>query len=562
MSGVPARAPFEAAPAAPHSRGPLATAHRGHVERHRENTLPAIRAAIEAGADFVEIDVRLTRDRHVVLLHDETLERLWNDPRHIAAVHWTEAAALGSGDARIPLLADALDAVAGTGSVLVIDMDEPGPAVPSVAVVHAHAESARAAGREAARVAWCGSLEAMTRIRDLDPHASVWLPWNRRDLPPQQLLDRLRPTAVNSDHAVLSRALVDAVHASGALMTCWTVDSAESMRWALALGADAVTTNRLSVLQSVIAEGPAAWAAAQPPRRLAGDELLVAATVAYELGQWALEHTRAAALGTVRTKANAADHVTDVDLAVEQHVREVISARLPGHTVVGEEFGGAPEPGVPCWYVDPVDGTANLANGMPWTAFSLALAIDREPLVAVVADVWRGQVFSAVAGYGAEVDGALLRLAPSQSPAPQQQAGPGAPHESTLAGTVVATELLGHAAWPGFGAFLSALTDRFCTLRVMGSGTLALAGVALGRGSGSVIARFSPIDHLAAALLVREAGGMLLDEQGRETVWPSSGGVMAVRPEQADELHEVWAEALRAGQEDARSGNAQVPGVG
>ncbi|WP_344299063.1 inositol monophosphatase family protein [Sinomonas flava] len=559
---MPARAPFEVRTGAPSAHGPFATAHRGHVERHRENTIAAVRAAVEAGADFVEIDVRVTRDGHVVLLHDATLERLWNDPRHIADIDWAEAAGLGDGDCRIPLLADALDAVAGTPSVLVIDMDEPRPAEASVAVVHAHAEAAARAGREAARVAWCGNLEAMTVIRDLDADACVWLPWNRRDLPPGELLERLRPAAVNSDYAVLSPALVDAAHAAGALMTCWTVDSADGMRWALALGADAITTNRLSLLHRVIAEAPETWAAAQPPRHLAGDELLAAAAVAHELAQWAIDHTRAAALGTVRTKANAADHVTDVDLAVERHVREIISARLPGHLVVGEEFGGAPEPGVPCWYVDPVDGTANLANGMPWTAFSLALAIDREPLVAVVADVWRGHLYSAVAGYGAEADGTRLHLAPGQSQAPTEHDGDAAAQASTLAGTVVATELLGHEPWPGFDGFLAALSARFSTLRVMGSGTLTLAGVAVGRGAGSVIARFSPIDHLAAALLVREAGGTLLDEQGRETAWPESGGIMAARPDQAAELHAVWSAALRAGRERSRTVAVEAPRVG
>jgi fructose-1,6-bisphosphatase/inositol monophosphatase family enzyme/glycerophosphoryl diester phosphodiesterase len=560
MSTMPAPAPSEAGTGALRARGPLATAHRGDVEQHRENTIAAVRAAVEAGADFVEIDVRVTRDGRVVLLHDATLERLWSDPRDIADIDWAEAAGLGEGDTRIPLLADALDAVAGTLSMLVIDMDEPRPAEASVAVVRAHTEAARAAGREAARVAWCGNLHAMTAIRDLDPEASVWLPWNRRDLPPAELLERLRPAAINSDYAVLSPALVDAAHAAGALMTCWTVDSADGMRWALALGADAITTNRLSVLRGVIAEGPEAWAAAQPPRHLASDELLAAAAAAHELAQWAIDHTRGAALGTVRTKANAADHVTDVDLAVERHVREVISARLPGHLVVGEELGGAPEPGVPCWYVDPVDGTANLANGMPWTAFSLALAIDREPLVAVVADVWRGHVFSAVAGYGAEADGTRLRLA--SGPAPTEHDGGTSGSASTLAGTVVATELLGHEPWCGFDGFLAALSTRFSTLRIMGSGTLALAGVAVGRGAGSVIARFSPIDHLAAALLVREAGGILLDEQGRETAWPESGGIMAARPEQAGELHDVWAEALRSAREGAHSATTQAHHVG
>ncbi|MFD3676623.1 glycerophosphodiester phosphodiesterase, partial [Streptomyces sp. NPDC058613] len=54
-----------------------AVGHRGDPYRVRENTLPSIRSAFTRGADAVEIDVRLTRDGVPVLLHDETLQRLW-----------------------------------------------------------------------------------------------------------------------------------------------------------------------------------------------------------------------------------------------------------------------------------------------------------------------------------------------------------------------------------------------------------------------------------------------------------------------------------------------------
>ncbi|MEU8224827.1 inositol monophosphatase [Kribbella sp. NPDC048915] len=254
--------------------------------------------------------------------------------------------------------------------------------------------------------------------------------------------------------------------------------------------------------------------------------------MAQELAEWANEFTRSADLGDVRTKADAADFVTAVDLAVEKHVREVIAERLPGHLVVGEELGGSARSGVPCWYVDPVDGTANLANGVPWTAFSLALAVDREPLVAVVGDVWRGQVFAAAAGQGASLDGRPLELA----------GGP----DTGLEGTIVSTELLNQSPWPGMDVFVAGLRDSFCTTRVMGSGTLSLAGPAAGRGAGAVIERYSPIDHLAAALVVREAGGVLLDDDGVETVWPESGGILAARPEHAAALYALWSTARRS----------------
>ena len=54
-----------------------AIAHRGEPVGHRENTLPAFEAAVALGADMVEIDLRRTRDGAIVVLHDQTLERLW-----------------------------------------------------------------------------------------------------------------------------------------------------------------------------------------------------------------------------------------------------------------------------------------------------------------------------------------------------------------------------------------------------------------------------------------------------------------------------------------------------
>jgi hypothetical protein len=89
-----------------------------------------------------------------------------------------------------------------------------------------------------------------------------------------------------------------------------------------------------------------------------------------------------------------------------------------------------------------------------------------------------------------------------------------------------------------------ALTERFCTLRVMGSGTLTLLGPAAGRGSAAVVHRFSPIDHLAAVLIAHEAGAEVWDEAGRPSLFPAYGGVMVAAPGVADELFGAWHMAL------------------
>ena len=566
----------------------LVTAHRGDSSRYRENTLPAIRSAIEAGADFVEVDVRRTRDGEVVLLHDRTLERLWDLRRDISELDYASVARLGSGEERIPLLREALDLFHATGSTLLVDMDEADPAAAAYNVVSS-------AGVD---VAWCGDLEGMRTIRMLDGGARLWLPWDHRRPPSAAELAELAPEFVNSEYVVLSRDFVDAVHGLGAKISCWTVDEDAAMAWVLGLGVDAVTTNRLGQLQRTVARrasqpDPAATAAkpgtpagttqtafpVRPGSRLTGAELAEALEVAHALGEWAIEFTRTADRGNISTKANPADLVTEVDVAVERHVRAVISERFPEHDLVGEELGGAARPGIPCWYLDPVDGTTNLANSIPWTAFSLALAIDRDPVVGIVADPWRGDLFEAVSGHGARLNGTDLTIfdtRASDTPASDtpvtdtpvtdtpasdtpitdtifsdtpvtdtigshtidSSAGP-------LSGKVIGTELAAHLPWPGMLSLLAALGERHATLRVMGSGTLTLVGVAAGRGVGAVIGTFGPVDHLAAALIVQESGGVVLNADGVPDLFPRSGGIMAASAAAASELYELWREARR-----------------
>lgn len=254
------------------------------------------------------------------------------------------------------------------------------------------------------------------------------------------------------------------------------------------------------------------------------EELVAAHALACELGRWAIAQTKSHRVTTVSIKSDPADLVTELDRSIERHVREQVQRRFPDHAFVGEEYGGHAVAGRPTWYLDPVDGTTNLANGIPWTAFSLAVAIDDRPLAGVVADPWRQVLFDAIAGAGARRNGVALTL----------RAG------ASLAGGAVGSELAGHRAWPGMLEFSRALSAEFCTLRIMGSGTLTLLGPAAGRGVGGVVHRFNPIDHLAAVLIAHEAGAAVLGEDGGPTLFPSAGGILVAAPEVSDELFRLW----------------------
>lgn len=501
----------------------VACAHRGDSSRFRENTLAAIASAIAQGAEIVEIDVRISQDGRVVVLHDPTLERLWGVSAPVGERPWSQISKLGEDELRIPLLSDVLPLFVGSTSSLMIDMEEATPASAAYAVVE------KGPLRED-QIRWCGNAEGMRRIRELSATAKIWMPWNEIAMPTKDQVSSLSPEFINLHYSFVSRHRVKQFHDMGYKVAVWTVDDEATMRWAVAIGVDSITTNQLQALQRIIKEGP------MPERRvetsIAEIDLDRAMDVARDLGKWSIMVASSMDPGEISLKKNPADIVTEIDVLIEAHVREVIQANFPGHNFVGEEMGGNFQSNTPSWYLDPIDGTTNFANRMPWTSMSLALAFNREPLIAVVIDPWRNSLFEARAGRGARLNGREIHV--------EDQSGVPNP----LSSRIVSTELAAYQPWPGMLQLLEELEENFCTMRIMGSGTLTLVGVSVARGVGSVIGHYSPIDHLAAALIVHEAGGAVLDEKGDVNLFPESGGIMCATQAAARPLYEIWKKAI------------------
>lgn len=502
----------------------FACAHRGDSSVYRENTLEAIKSAIDKGADVVEIDVHLSSDGEVVVIHDPTLERLWGTKKDVNKLTWSEISAIRTDGYRIPLLTEVLELFKNKNSILMIDMEITDPAVPSVKVV-------MDSGLPLSQVTWCGNIEAMKLVRGASSEARIWMPWYTLDLPSKSDVEQLRPEFLNFNYSLVTQETVKRVHELGCKVSVWTVQDQPIMRWAAAIGVDSITSDYLASLQSVLSKNPSLDEG--QPKAVAEADLNLdeMERVAEILGKWAGLVTTHFDPGVMSFKTNAGDIVTRIDLLVETHVREVIRANFPGHNFVGEEFGGKTMPGVPTWYLDPVDGTTNFANRMPWSSFSLALAIDRKPLVGVVTHPWLSRVYSARVGKGAKCNGTKISLA--------EETG------TQLSSRIVSTELDAYLPWPGMAEFLAELGNRYCTMRIMGSGTLTLLGVAANHSVGAVISHFSPIDHLAAVIIVSEAGGVVLNSDGNPDLFPTSGGVLCATKGVAKELYGIWSSVKR-----------------
>lgn len=510
---------------------PRLVAHRGASQECPENTLSAVIEAARSGADAIEVDVRLTADKIPVLLHDTTLVRMWNDPRHIAATPWREIRALRYRGEAIPRLTEVINALAGTRSTLLLDVDSPECAAIACEQVMATPVSLR--------VEWCGSKPAMAQVRALDPQARIWYPWASLDIPTAADLGNLRPVTLNIDAAFLTARTTAAAHELGLDVACWTVDQPQAAQWAAQLGVDSITTNALSLLQGVLRSAAddsperRSEASEQTESQPSIDEVIErAVTLATRIAQETISFTREQEVTKVIPKSHAADIVTNIDRTVEREIRRAVRQIFPYHSFHGEEYGTAPGNSF-SWYLDPVDGTTNLANGIPWTSMSLCLAHETTPLVGVVADPWRGEIFEARRGGGAHLGAHRLRA--------------GVRHgNGSLAGTTVGTELDAHCPWPGLSSFIGTLAEHMCTTRIMGSGTLALTQVAAGRGAGACVSAFHAIDHGAAVLLVHESDGVVATPDGPISGFPDHGiPVLVSAPEVFAELFTIWRNSIR-----------------
>ncbi|MDP9434414.1 MAG: inositol monophosphatase, partial [Actinomycetota bacterium] len=109
------------------------------------------------------------------------------------------------------------------------------------------------------------------------------------------------------------------------------------------------------------------------------------------------------------TKSSPTDVVTAADTAVERLLAEGVRAVRPDDGLLGEEGTGTTGTSGVRWVVDPIDGTVNYLYGLPYWAVSVGVERDGEPVVGVVLDPSRDELFSAVRGRGARLDGRALR---------------------------------------------------------------------------------------------------------------------------------------------------------
>lgn len=236
------------------------------------------------------------------------------------------------------------------------------------------------------------------------------------------------------------------------------------------------------------------------------DELGFASEVARRAGDVLLAHYERLERIDYKSKR---DVVTNADYASERLVIDAIREAWPDDQILAEESGehtglsrtsrGGIAGSGRTWVIDPLDGTVNYANGIPFYCVSIGLVASATPVVGVVFDPARGELYDATADGPARLDGTPVAASPKEA----------------LTDAVVSLAVIGK----GGLSRERRIAPRIRIHRRMGSAALALAYVANGRFDAFVQNGGLSAWDVAAAGLIAERAGAVTTDIGGEAWW-------------------------------------------
>ncbi|KAI1710157.1 inositol monophosphatase family domain-containing protein [Ditylenchus destructor] len=211
----------------------------------------------------------------------------------------------------------------------------------------------------------------------------------------------------------------------------------------------------------------------------------------------------------VTCKGEATDLVTETDKLVEDTIVSGLSAKFPDHMFIGEESTAAGKQNVltdsPTWIIDPIDGTNNFVHRVPLLAICVGLAVKKKLRAGIIYNPISTELFSAQAGKGATKNGFPIRVSKIKA----------------LNKAIICTPLGAHPgniAKRGVGILDTVLENRRkSTLAgvhgqlVLGSAAINMAYLAQGSVDAYVDYGLRAWDYAAGVVIVREAGGLVVD---------------------------------------------------
>ncbi|XP_067109297.1 inositol monophosphatase 1 [Osmerus mordax] len=209
---------------------------------------------------------------------------------------------------------------------------------------------------------------------------------------------------------------------------------------------------------------------------------------------------------TITCKSSSVDLVTKTDQKVEKLIIESVKEKFPKHSFIGEESVAAGETCVltddPTWIVDPVDGTTNFVHGYPFVAISIGFAVNRKMEFGVVYSCIEDKMYTARKGKGAFCNGQTLQVS----------------DQKDISQSIIATEFGSNRDAEVVDKIFSSMRKILCLpihgMRGVGTAATNMCLVASGCVEAYYEIGIHCWDIAAGAVIVTEAGGVLMDVEG------------------------------------------------
>ena len=217
----------------------LCIGHRGAMGYAPENTLKSLAKALELRSEWVEVDVHYA-DNHIIVMHDETLERTTNGKGYLADKTFSYLRSLDAGEGeRIPTLEEILDLIWGKAGIN-IELKGPGTARPVIELLQKRINSGW--GVENFLLSSLNH-QNLYEVRKLDKMIPIGILLEGISYNCPAIAENLKASSVNQDICFVNDDFVNDVHKKGMKVFVYTVNSHDDIKRMKAMGVDGVFTD-------------------------------------------------------------------------------------------------------------------------------------------------------------------------------------------------------------------------------------------------------------------------------------------------------------------------------
>ncbi len=242
----------------------LVIGHRGAMGHAPENTMASFHMGYEMGSDVIELDIHMSRDGQLIVMHDGDVSRTTNGSGHIKDMTLAEIESLEAGSQfgsdfrgeRVPVLQEVL---VGAKDKVPLVVEIKGDLHPAEGIEEKLVFLLREQEMLGRVMAISFHHTSVKRVKELEPSVATGVLFTGRLVNSVEAARAARADSVRPSWKYWSTELIDEVHSAGLTASTWTVNDEETMEYLVGLGIDSIGTNYPDRLRAILDRLGRSW---------------------------------------------------------------------------------------------------------------------------------------------------------------------------------------------------------------------------------------------------------------------------------------------------------------